>query len=99
LELSCSKVRLYKLRDITESGKDFEMRPSEAAIMTMLLYMAYAVSLGSWRLMRGDDDSGLGKAVQVCPMEILDIMLELPHRPLNPSYTRLENCSKGGVIW
>jgi len=66
--------------------------------MTMLFYIAYAVSLGGWRLMKKGDDGGLGKAARICPVDIIDIMLEPRHRPLSPSHAIRDNCSKGGVL-
>ena len=50
------------------------MKPLKTAIMVMLFFMAYLVSLGGWWLIEGYPASGTTQRRKDCPGEILDIM-------------------------
>ncbi len=51
------------------------MKPLKTAIMVMLFFMAYLVSLGGWWLIEGHPASGMAQRGKVCLGEILDIIL------------------------
>jgi len=63
------------LREIKEREEDFEMKPLKAAILALLFFMAYLISLGGWWLIGGYTGSGLDQTVQVCLRKKLDITL------------------------
>ena len=51
------------------------MKPLKTAIMVMLFFMAYLVSLGGWWLIEGHPASDRDQRGKVCPGELLDIIL------------------------
>ena len=51
------------------------MKPLKTAIMVMLFFMAYLVSLGGWWLIDGHPASGTAQREKGCLREIFDIIL------------------------
>jgi len=51
------------------------MKPLKTAIMVMLFFMAYLVSLGGWRLIEEHPASDRDQRGKVCLGEILDIIV------------------------